>query len=1051
MPMIVAEPMPHPTPLREAVGAAYRADETQAAERVLAVAALPAEARDRIAETARRFVGEMRKARLGKGGIDAFLHEYALSSQEGIALMCLAEALLRIPDAETVDKLIRDKIAPADWGTHLGHSESLFVNASTWALMLTGRLVKGEAAQRDLRGALRRLISRSGEPVVRQAVTAAMRILGRQFVMGRTIGEALERARPAERHGYRHSYDMLGEAARTAADAHRYFESYAAAIAAIGKAAGGRSVHDAPGISVKLSALHPRYEMAQRGRVLRELLPVTRELAGRAARSGIGFTIVAEEAERLDLSLDIVEALALDPELAGWGGFGLAIQAYQKRALPLVEWLADLARRGRRRLMVRLVKGAYWDSEIKRSQERGLEAYPVFTRKVATDVSYIACARRLLAAPDAFYPQFATHNAHTLAAVLEMAGGREDYEFQRLHGMGEALYDQIVGPDKLNRPCRVYAPVGSHEDLLAYLVRRLLENGANTSFVNRIVDERAPIEQIIADPISRLRRLERKPHPRIPLPAELYGPQRRNARGIDLSDASRLGDLQAAMDRAAARAWSAAPIVGGAELAGPSRPVLDPADRRRIVGHVSEAGENQVEQALTRAVRAARRWDGTPVAERARCLERAADLYERHMTELMTLIVREGGRTVPDALSEVREAVDFCRYYALRARADLAPIQMPGPTGERNMLSLHGRGVFACISPWNFPLAIFTGQIVAALAAGNAVIAKPAEQTPLVAARAVRLLHEAGIPPEGLHLLPGEGATVGALLVKDPRVAGVAFTGSTETAHAINLELARRGGPIVPFIAETGGQNALIVDSSALPEQVVGDVVASAFNSAGQRCSALRVLFLQTDIADRVLTMLEGAMRELAIGDPGLLATDIGPVVDEDARRTLEAHAERMAREGRILCELELPAGTEHGSFFAPRVIEIDRLGRLEREVFGPILHVVRWPGDRLGDVLDQIEATGYGLTLGVHSRIDATVNEITARLPVGNAYVNRNMVGAVVGVQPFGGEGLSGTGPKAGGPHYLYRFATERTLSVDTTAAGGNASLLSLQEEGAN
>jgi RHH-type proline utilization regulon transcriptional repressor/proline dehydrogenase/delta 1-pyrroline-5-carboxylate dehydrogenase len=1059
-PFVFPPPPPKPVPSRQAMRERYRADETAIVAEILAAAELPAASLDRIAETARFLVTAVRQDRLGRGGIDAFLHEYSLSSQEGIALMCLAEALLRIPDADTVDRLIRDKIAGADWERHLGHSDSLFVNASTWALMLTGRVVKDEdeLPGRDLRGMLRRLVNRSGEPVVRQAVTAAMRILGRQFVMGRTIEEALERARQPERHGYRHSYDMLGESARSAADARRYFDSYGAAIAAIGNSVAGRGVIEAPGISVKLSALHPRYEEAQRERVLRELLPAVAALAAQAKASGIGFTIDAEESERLDLSLDIIEGLAGDPALAGWQGLGLAVQAYQKRALPLVDFLAALARKTGRRLMVRLVKGAYWDSEIKRSQERGLPGYPVFTRKVSTDVSYIACAKRLIAAPDAFYPQFATHNAHTVATIVELAGNRPEsnggeFEFQRLHGMGEALYEQIVGADKMNLPCRVYAPVGSHEDLLAYLVRRLLENGANTSFVNRIVDEKAPLDEIIADPIARLRRLPQKPHPRIPLPVDLYGPERKNARGIDLSDPLVLARLSADMESAARQPFQAAPIIGGSERSGPSRDLADPADQRRIVGAVVEADAAQTDaaqtgEALLRAARAAPLWDETDAASRAAILERAADLMEERMPALMAIIVREGGRILPDALSEVREAVDFCRYYATRAREDFAaPLALPGPTGERNSLSLHGRGVFACISPWNFPLAIFTGQIAAALVAGNAVIAKPAEQTPLIAAAAIRILHEAGVPGDVLHLLPGAGG-VGARLVADPRIAGVAFTGSTETARAINESLARRTGPIVPLIAETGGQNALIVDSSALAEQVVGDVIASSFNSAGQRCSALRVLFVQTDVADRVLAMLAGAMRELVIGDPALLSTDIGPVIDAAARDMLEQHAARMTREAKKIHQLDLPPDTANGIFFAPRAFEIAGLDRLEREVFGPILHVVRWRGDQLDQVLDQIAATGYGLTLGIHSRIDETVRAIERRVRVGNLYVNRNMIGAVVGVQPFGGEGLSGTGPKAGGPHYLHRFAVERTVSVDTTASGGNASLLSLQEE---
>ncbi len=1035
-------------PLRRAMRLAYRSDEAAAVADILAAATPSAEASARISQRAYEFVAEARQRRFGKAGIDALLHEYALSTPEGVALMCLAEALLRIPDAGTVDRLIRDKLAPADWASHLGHSTSLLVNASTWALMLTGRLMGEPEAHGDLAHALRRVLARSGEPVVRQAVTSAIRILARQFVMGRSIAEALERAEPAERQGYRHSYDMLGEAARSSADAERYFAAYDAAIVAIGAAADRRDILAAPGISVKLSALHPRYEESQRQRVHEQLGPRLGALARRAREAGIGFTIDAEEAERLDLSLDLIAVLALDPALAGWDGLGLAVQAYQKRALSLIDWLAALARRGNRRLMLRLVKGAYWDSEIKRGQERGLDGYPVFTRKLATDVSYLACARRLLAAPDAFYPQFATHNAHTLAAVLELAGERRDYEFQRLHGMGEALYEQVVGEDRLGRPCRVYAPVGGHEDLLAYLVRRLLENGANTSFVNRLVDERAPIAEIVADPVARLAALPNKPHPRIPLPRNLYGSERQNARGIDLSDPLRLVERGEAMTYAI-EPWHAAPIIGGSERLAAVRPVLDPADRRREVGTVADARTEHLDEALARAAAAAPGWDHVAAGERAAHLERAAALMEERLPALMVLIVREGGRTIPDALSEVREAIDYCRYYALRARTEFGAAEgLPGPTGERNTLALHGRGVFACIAPWNFPLAIFTGQVAAALAAGNAVIAKPAEQTPLVAAAAVRLLHQAGIPGDVLALLPGDGAGVGAPLIADPRIAGVALTGSSETARAINRVLAERPGPIVPLIAETGGVNALIADASALPEQLVADVITSAFNSAGQRCSALRVLFVQEDIAPRVVALLEGAMRELVIGDPGLIATDVGPVIDAEACASLARHAERMMRDGRLICALDLPRGTENGTFFAPRAFEIDRLDLVPGEVFGPILHVIRWRGDALDRVLDAIAGTAYGLTLGIHSRIDETVAHIHQRLATGNTYVNRNMIGAVVGVQPFGGQGLSGTGPKAGGPRYLHRFAVERSLSVDTTASGGNATLLSLADD---
>jgi RHH-type proline utilization regulon transcriptional repressor/proline dehydrogenase/delta 1-pyrroline-5-carboxylate dehydrogenase len=1050
MSLVFAAPPPPASALRAAIREAHRPDEAEADARILAAADLPAGARDRIAARARGLVSAVRRERRGKGGIDAFLSEFALSSQEGVALLCLAEALLRIPDAETVDRLIRDKLGEADWERHLGRSGSVFVNASTWALMLTGRLLRAEPARHDLGAALRRFLARSGEPLVRQAVTAAMRILGRQFVIGRTIEEALERAAEAERHGWRHSYDMLGEAARTAADAARYRGAYAHAIGALGRVAAGRGPIAAPGISIKLSALHPRYETAQRERVLAELTPVLLDLAAKARRAGIGLTIDAEEADRLDLSLDLVEPLALAPELGGWDGLGLAVQAYQKRALPVIDWLADLARRSGRRLMVRLVKGAYWDTEIKRSQERGLDGYPVYTRKVATDVSYLACVRRLFAGGAAFYPQFATHNAHTAAAVIELAGQRRDWELQRLHGMGEALYDEIVGPDRLDLPCRVYAPVGSHEELLPYLVRRLLENGANTSFVNRILDDKAPIDEIVADPIARLAALPVKPHPRIPLPRDLYGAQRRNSAGLDLNDPAVLTALREALETALRRPWHAAPIVGGAEAAGDGEPVLDPSDRRRQIGTVAAAGPEAIERALARAASSAADWDRTPAGGRATILEHAADLYEQNRAALMALVIREGGRTIPAALSEVREAVDYLRYYALRARADFAaPERLPGPTGETNTLALHGRGVFLCISPWNFPLAIFTGQVAAALAAGNAVIAKPAEQTPLTAAAAVRLLHEAGVPGDVLHLLLGTGEAVGAPLVADPRVAGVAFTGSTDTARRINQALAGRGGPIVPLIAETGGVNAMIVDSSALAEQVVADVLTSAFDSAGQRCSSLRILYVQADIADRLLDMLAGAMTELAIGDPALIATDIGPIIDREARQMLERHAAQMSRDARLLYQCRLPAGTQHGTFFAPRAFELGDAYRLDREVFGPILHIRRWSADRLDRVLDEVAATGYGLTLGIHSRIDETRRHVLGRLGIGNSYVNRNMIGAVVGVQPFGGERLSGTGPKAGGPRYLHRFATERTLATDTTAAGGNATLLSLGEDG--
>ena len=1045
--MLFRDPHPEPDDLRRAVRASYRADEAEVVARMLDAAQMPHDLLDRISERARRLVVEVRQQRLGHGGIDAFMHEFELSSREGVVLMCLAEALLRVPDAETVDKLIKDKIGGADWQAHLGKSDSLFVNASTWALMLTGRVVRlDDDDTRDLGGVLGRLVSRSGEPVIRRAVTQAMRILGRQFVMGRSIEEALDRAKEKQKLGYCYSFDMLGEAARTMEDAERYFESYRRAIAAIGKAGKGKGPKAGPGISVKLSALHPRYEFAKRRRVMEELLPRLVALAEDAKSHDMGFTVDAEEADRLDLSLDVIAAASADPRLAGWDGFGLAVQAYQKRAYDLCAWLIEMARRDRRRLMVRLVKGAYWDTEIKHSQELGLTGYPVFTRKASTDVAYLACMKRLLAAPEAIFPQFATHNAHTAAAVLELAGEGGQFEFQCLHGMGEVLYRQLV--EAQGRTCRIYAPVGTHEDLLAYLVRRLLENGANTSFVNRIVDEKLPIDEIIADPIAKVQRLPTAPHPSIPLPVDLYGAARRNAAGIDLTDEAVLAPLDEAMTRAAEHGWQAGAIVGGRMLHGAAREVFSPADRGEKVGLVGEATAEHLEQALARARRAAFDWDRLAASAAPPASSVPPMPWRRARPSSWPFASRRPARPSTTPLAEVREAVDFCRYYAQRARQDFAgPKPLPGPTGERNELSLHGRGVFACISPWNFPFAIFTGQVTAALAAGNPVVAKPAEQTPLTAALAVRILHQAGIPEDVLHLLPGDGAAVGGRLVADPRVAGVAFTGSTETARLINRTLAGRDGPIVPLIAETGGQNAMIVDSTALPEQVVQDVITSSFQSAGQRCSALRVLFLQDDVADKMVHMLKGAMAELAVADPAYLSTDIGPVIDEEARQMLVGHAERMRREAKLLAETPLAAECAAGTFFAPMAFEIDGLARLQGEVFGPILHVIRYDAGRLDQVIDAINGTGYGLTFGVHTRIDSMVEHVRRRLRVGNAYVNRNQIGAIVGVQPFGGEGLSGTGPKAGGPHYLYRFATERTISIDTTAAGGNASLMSLEE----
>jgi len=1044
--MIFSRPLPEQNPLRAAITHAYYEDETACVNRLIEQATLPSDALIRVANNARQLVQKVRDKRLTGGGLDAFLYEYDLSSSEGIALMCLAEALLRIPDKKTIDDLLRDKITSADWAEHIGQSDSLFVNAATWGLVLTGKILTPKANK--FGGVLKKFVERSSAPIIRKAVKQAMKLLGHQFVMGETIELALKRAQESEARGYRYSYDMLGEAARTSHDADRYFQSYQRAIDAIGKAAKGKGCIEGPGISIKLSALHPRYEFAQRETVVPILIERLKALAVQAKAYNIGLTVDAEEAERLDISLDIIEAVFADPMLKDWNGFGLAVQSYQKRAPFVIDWLVDLARKHQRRWMVRLIKGAYWDAEIKNAQVKGLEGYPVFTRKAATDVSFIACAKKILQFPNEIYPQFATHNAYTLSAVLEMAGSRRDFEFQCLHGMGHTLYDQVVGLQNLNIPARVYAPVGGHEDLLAYLVRRLLENGANTSFVNRIVDENVAIDDIIADPVAKMRALGFKPHPKIPLPCDIYGEERKNSHGIDLTDEDELRVLQKAMEIAGAKPWTAAPIIDGKEAtSSSSQLVKNPANHTQVIGQVTLATVEQTEQALASAHQATFSWDMTPVNERADCLDRAADLFEQRMPDFMALAVREGGKTMADAIAEIREAVDFCRYYAARAREDLAIQPLPGPTGEMNRMSLHGRGVIACISPWNFPLAIFIGQVTAALAAGNTVIAKPAGQTPLIAAAAVRLLHEAGIPKEVLHLLPGSGSVVGAKLVADERVRGIVFTGSTETARGINQTLANREGPITPFIAETGGQNAMIVDSSALPEQVVADVINSAFGSAGQRCSALRVLFLQEDIAPKIIEMLRGAMAELRVDDPSLLSTDIGPVIDEAARQTLQDHINRMHQEATLIYQVSLPATAMQGTFFAPCAFEIDGLSRLKREVFGPVLHIIRYRADEIDKVIAAINNTGYGLTFGIQSRIDSNINYICERLRVGNQYVNRSMIGAIVGVQPFGGESLSGTGPKAGGPHYLLRLCTERSLSVNTTAAGGNASLLCLEE----
>jgi RHH-type proline utilization regulon transcriptional repressor/proline dehydrogenase/delta 1-pyrroline-5-carboxylate dehydrogenase len=1032
---------------RTALRRAYRPDENLVVEQRLAEAALAAPQAKEAAAIARSLSKSVRAHK--PAGIDAFMAAYDLGSDEGIALMCLAEALLRIPDAETADELISDKLAGPNWAEKLGESSSPFVNAATFSLLLTGKVL--DSAKDSTEGwtaALGRAVGRLGEPVIRAAVSQAMKILGKQFVFGRTIDEAMQRAAPERRQGLTHSFDMLGEAAKTHADAARYAKAYADALDRIAKEAKG-GFRSSPGISVKLSALHPRYEWSHIEEARAAMLPVLRELALKASKADVHFTIDAEEADRLEPSLDIIEELAADDELFknGWGGFGLAIQAYQKRAVPLCDWVAELARKHNRRFMVRLVKGAYWDTEVKAAQVAGLDDYPVFTRKVATDVSYIACAKRLLAASDAIYPAFATHNANTIGVIKALAHDTP-FEFQRLHGMGEGLYEELAqleeGIGETRTPVRIYAPVGSHKDLLAYLVRRLLENGANSSFVNRIADEEIPLDQLVRDPIADLAALSPKRNPAIPLPNAIFGLARRNSAGVDLSDPLVREPLLERLKALESRKWTAKPTLGK----GKGRPVTSPTDRRIEIGTVFEPSAAEVDRMVDAAHGVQAAWDALGGEARAQLLDRTADLFEEHREEFFSLCTREAGKTLVDAVLEVREAVDFLRFYASEARRQFTrPLPLPGPTGEHNELRLHGRGVFASISPWNFPLAIFTGLTSAPLAAGNCVIAKPAGQTPLIGALAIDLMHRAGIPKDVVQLAPGSGRVVGGALTAHPLLAGVVFTGSNETARMINRTLAERDGPIIPFVAETGGQNAMIVDSSALPEQVTRDVISSAFQSAGQRCSALRVLCIQDDVADSMLEMIAGAMQALTVGDPADVRTDVGPVIDEGAKAALGAHLVELNDKGRLLAEIELPESTAHGYFVKPSMYEIKSLAELDREHFGPILHVVRWKSGELDKLIGQINATGYGLTLGLQSRIDTTREYVEANARVGNFYVNRNQIGAVVESQPFGGEGLSGTGPKAGGPHYVARFATERVTCIDTTAAGGNASLMAALE----
>ena len=989
----------------------------------------------RVEAKAADLVTRVRHSKRRPGELESFLQQYSLTTDEGLALMGMAEALLRIPDAHTAGALIRDKVGSADWAID-GRPEDWMVRAAGLGMAITKKTLDS-------------IVAKLGEPVIRQAMVQAIRIMGRQFVMGQTIGDAIKNAKDYEKKGYRMSYDMLGEGARTADDATRYYDSYINAIDIIGKKI-KNGEQRMPSISVKLSALHPRYRVAQDDRCVPVLIDRLTELCKRAAARDLAVTVDAEEVERLDLSLKIIDAVAANDDLRHWDGFGLAIQAYSKRAVPLIDRVAETARTYRRRIAVRLVKGAYWDAEIKRAQILGLPDYPVYTRKANTDLSYLACAHKLLSQRDVFYPMLATHNAHSVAAILDLAGNdRNSFEFQRLHGMGESLYDQILesGAGHVS----VYAPVGTHQDLLPYLVRRLLENGANSNFVHQMLDPAVPVKKIIADPVHDARSHIKKRHPKIPKPANLYGPQRRNAVGLDLTDrATTVPLLHEMRETIDGYPFDAAPLIGGKTWRdGPPRSVVNPADWRSIIGTVWYADDKLVARAFDQARDGFKTWSATPVARRAETLDNLADLIELNREALMGLCVREAGKTVDDSLAEIREAVDFCRYYAQRGRVDFNADGriMPGPTGERNTLHLEPRGVFVCISPWNFPLAIFIGQIAAALMAGNSVIAKPAEQTPIIAMLAARMILEAGVHPDAFALLPGDGI-VGASIIRHMGVDGVAFTGSTEVARIINRTLADKDAAIVPLIAETGGQNAMIADSSALPEQIVDDALVSAFGSAGQRCSALRVLYVQDDIADKVIHMLKGAMQELRIGDPMDLANDIGPVIDEDARAALITHRENLDGFAKKIAETPMDAElADRGYFFAPVAYEIGALSELPREVFGPVLHVIRYRSRDLDRVIADINVAGYGLTLGIHTRVEDTMRRIAAAAHVGNIYINRTMTGAVVGVQPFGGRGLSGTGPKAGGPHYLHRFATEKTITINTTASGGNATLVSLDE----
>lgn len=1031
--------------LRPIITNNYMVDETEYLKELISLVQENETEQIKLRQDAITLINKVRNEAQGGDSIDAFLQEYSLDTQEGIVLMCLAEALLRIPDPATADALIKDKLSSADWETHLKQSGSLLVNASTWGLLFTGKILQTNTPTSE-QNVLDKLVNKMGEPVVRKAMYAAMQIMGKQFVLGRSITEALKSSRKQRQKGYTHSYDMLGEAALTDKDAQRYFKDYSNAIKAIGGEKFESSHPAPPTISIKLSALHPRYEVANEDRVLSEMYERVKSLIELARGLNVGISIDAEEMDRLEISLSLFEKLYRSQASKGWGNLGLVVQAYSKRALPVLMWISQLAKEQGDLIPVRLVKGAYWDSEIKWSQEMGIPSYPVFTRKASTDVSYLACARFLLSdhTEGAIYPQFATHNAHTLLCIKKMAGKR-DMEFQRLHGMGDELYNTVLGEDN-SVNVRIYAPVGAHKDLLPYLVRRLLENGANSSFVHKLVDPKTPVETLVDHPLEVLQKHPELANDKIPLPTAMYG-DRKNSLGSNLNIESLQTPFIESVVKHSQKHWKASSLINGENInTGDAIKVTSPQNREQATGEIYWADQQTTEMAITNAYQAFPRWNNTPIETRANLLEKLSDKLEANLHELVALCTMEAGKSLQDGIDEVREAVDFCRYYAKQGRAlfNQSPT-LPGPTGEKNELFVSGKGVFVCISPWNFPLAIFLGQVSAALVAGNTVIAKPAEQTGLIAHRTVELMLEAGFPNDVIQFLPGKGSVIGPQLTSDTRIAGVCFTGSTDTAKRINISLAQRDGAIATLIAETGGQNAMIVDSTSLPEQVVNDAVASAFKSAGQRCSALRVMYIQEDVADRVIELLQGAMQELAVGDPLNYKTDVGPVIDHTAKASLTAHIEAIAAQGKVVSTVPMPASAANGSYVQPTAIEIDSIKRLAKEHFGPILHIIRFKANELNRIIDDINGTGFGLTLGIHSRNESFALDIANRVNVGNVYINRNQVGAIVGVQPFGGQGLSGTGPKAGGPHYLTRFVTEKTISNNVTAIGGNTTLLSL------